>query len=98
MPSMRIGTTLREDAAPTMPHMEVLALRVGFRRLHGALPAMDRDLLRAGHGERAGGRVLRAHANRADPGARAHGDRRDKQSVGGDARTVAADRLVAVCA
>src|SRR5262245_35872442 len=68
----------RRAAAPTMPHMD-LGLLPGL-----GLPARDRHLARARHGELPGGRVLADGGSRADIGAARDAHRRDQRRVRAD--------------
>src|SRR6187401_398016 len=85
MPSIRMGTTSRVDAAPTMPHM----LFPLWRLLRRTGPVGDRRLPRTRDGELTRGRVLRDHAAGADGGAFTHGDGRHQHAVAADARPIA---------
>src|SRR5690349_5702074 len=76
----------RRAAAPTMPH---IALALLLR-----LPARQRHLLRARHGELAGGRVLADRGTRADVGALRDPHRRDQRRVRADEALVLDHRAV----
>src|SRR5690242_17475602 len=95
MPSIRMGTTLRSDAAPTMPHM--LAPRsIHPRLLARTLPARDGDLARPRHRQLARGGFLDDRAAAADRRTGADRDRRDEHAVRPDVHVVTDERLVLV--
>src|SRR5512147_1539050 len=91
MPSIRMGTTLRLEAAPTIPHIKSPLRFVGLLR---ALPAFDGHLPRTRHREHAGRRILRNDAAGPDRRALADGDRRHQHAIGADARPIADDRAM----
>src|SRR5690606_21360976 len=93
-----MGTTLRAATAPTIPHILVApcSLRLGFGLLDGTLPVLDRDLLRAGDGELAGGSFAGQRGAGPEGGAGAYRDWRDQLAVAADEGIVADDRLVLV--
>src|SRR5579864_9732880 len=96
MPSIRIGTTLRSDVAPTMPHMMLAPPLLGPLLLPRALPAGDRHLSRARERQLARRRFLHDRTAPADRRARANGDRRDQHAVRSDVHVVADERLMLV--
>src|SRR6185369_9276102 len=100
MPSIRTGTMLRAEDAPTIPHM-TSPFR-GFRFLDWTLPARDAQLARTGHGQRIGRRLARDRAPAADRRAAPDPDRRDQHAIRSDARFVVDDgamlvRAVVIC-
>src|SRR5687767_13212634 len=83
MPSIRIGTMLRVDAAPTMPHMALLLF--GF---HRPRPAFDGDLLCTRERQRGRRCVARDRAAPADRRVVADLHRRHEHAVAPDVRVV----------
>src|SRR5689334_3084234 len=85
IPSIRIGTTLRFDVAPTMPHMV-------SPFLSRPLPARNGNLRSARDGQLIRGRFLHDRAAAADRRAGPDRDRRDEHAIGSNVDVVADDR------
>src|SRR5689334_13396807 len=96
MPSIRIGTTLRSEAAPTMPHMLALPACPLRALLARALPPRDRYLARPRNGELPGRSLLRDRAATADRRTGADRDRSNQHAVRADVHVVTDHRLVLV--
>src|SRR5215831_19275717 len=88
MPSIRIGTTLRVEDAPTMPHMRtslpVAAVLLGRDLLHRPLPAGNADLPDPGDSKLARGGVVGDGTAGADRRSLADRNRRDEHAVRSD--------------
>src|SRR5262249_41621267 len=92
--SIRTGTTLRGETAPTIPHM-ASTLSV-FRFLYRSLPPRYAHLWRARQRQHVGRRFLCDRAPAADRRAMADPDWRDEHAVRPDRRVVLDHRRVLV--
>src|SRR6478752_3421326 len=98
MPSISIGTTLRSDVAPTMPHIPVLPALIRPRLLARPLPPGDRHLPWSRDGQLSRRRLLHDRAAAADRRAVADRDRRHQHAVRAHVHVVADDRPMLVSA